>query len=525
MRLTEGVLQKKAKKRELKALQKNKVIPERIAALEGLLRDVYVLRRPKQSDYHYRKDLIRVFNVIAKEIYGKCNDHPVVKEFGSFTMDIFSPKSDLDLSINFSSNLVEVARETKIKTLRKFSKKFYALLSKGHVSSVHPILTANVPILKVIDSGTGIECDLSVENRDGILKSQIVHVISSIDERFQKLSFLMKAWAKAHNINSSKDHTLNSLSIVLLVAFHLQTRDPPILPPLSVILKDGTDRATVSKVVKQFVNYGKSNEESLADLFVTLLIKLSSVEKLWSKGLCASTYQGSWTSKTWNSKVGCFSVEDFTDRSQNVSKAVAKDQVKRINSCIQHSIQYVAAFMDGQIQGPRLRDYLFGREATTTITTSTRDDNKKLDKKQVGHQIPLLDHIPKKRLRATVDEQGWGRMCGGRSWADGPSTQVWTGAPSTQVWAGPSMQGWGGASTAVQGWGGTSSTATQGWGGRSGANGGWGGGTASQGWGGMKQQQKIMGWGGWAQQASDQRNNNLKPLLAPPPIPPYNPSY
>jgi len=32
----------------------------------------------------------------------------------------------------------------------------------------------------------------------------------------------MKAWAKAYDINSSKDGTLNSLSLVLLVAFHLQ---------------------------------------------------------------------------------------------------------------------------------------------------------------------------------------------------------------------------------------------------------------------------------------------------------------
>ena len=32
----------------------------------------------------------------------------------------------------------------------------------------------------------------------------------------------MKNWAKAYNINSSKDKTLNSLSIILLVAFHLQ---------------------------------------------------------------------------------------------------------------------------------------------------------------------------------------------------------------------------------------------------------------------------------------------------------------
>jgi len=32
----------------------------------------------------------------------------------------------------------------------------------------------------------------------------------------------MKSWAKAHNINSSKDATLNSLSIVSFVAFHFQ---------------------------------------------------------------------------------------------------------------------------------------------------------------------------------------------------------------------------------------------------------------------------------------------------------------
>lgn len=32
----------------------------------------------------------------------------------------------------------------------------------------------------------------------------------------------MKAWAKVHGINSSKDRTLNSLSIISIVAFHLQ---------------------------------------------------------------------------------------------------------------------------------------------------------------------------------------------------------------------------------------------------------------------------------------------------------------
>ncbi|KAK2989559.1 hypothetical protein RJ640_026824 [Escallonia rubra] len=582
------VLLTKVKKFELKGLREHKVIPERTAALEELLQDFYFNSCPKQSDYRHRRDLVQVFNEIAKELYGKSKDCPIVEVFGSFVMDIFSSTSDLDLSVNFNSDAAKFPKEKKIRALWKFAKKLNALQSNGHVYGVQPIMSARVPIVKVVDSGTGIECDISVENRDGILKSHIVHMISSIDGRFQKLSFLMKAWAKVHDINSSKDHTLNSLSIILLVAFHLQqnsllsspqpqprpptpcptsptplvaealqsiyrpamlspvttivkryrsglkmpdlwclwawwhgdggysigtvvvndgigcygdggqemgpwrflhectayqrsvdlslniivsrnadldhhlvksdsdlvlsnvestsdladrvslkvyeldlaqwrvshtllhidaivertacidgvkkvlaskdfesaatfTRDPPILPPFSVIFEDGTDPSKVKKLVKKFSNYGEKNKESLAELFVTLLIKLSSVEKLWPKGLCASTYQGSWISKTWNSTVGCISVisalfsnllilttfefectksmllanieqvEDFTDRSQNVARAVGRAQVEIIYTCIQLTIQNIFAFIDGRIQGPTLREFLFGR--------------------------------------------------------------------------------------------------------------------------------------------------------------------
>ncbi|KAK3007575.1 hypothetical protein RJ639_013429, partial [Escallonia herrerae] len=548
MKEVHAVLLTKVKKFELKGLREHKVIPESTAALEELLQDVYFNSCPKQSDYRHRRDLVQVFNEIAKELYGKSKDCPIVEVFGSFAMDIFSSTSDLDLSVNFNSDAAKFPKEKKIRALWKFAKKLNALQSftvvknlctarlgkiatveklrdweieigkgrkqptranivlksvqdiflilycpslgaeedlgrlafvgwsmvqdlvkrsidhhrisasiqdhchierpwligcqscsgfsirgNGHVYGVQPIMSARVPIVKVVDSGTRIECDISVENRDGILKSHIVGMISSIDARFQKLSFLMKAWAKVHNINSSKDQTLNSLSIILLVAFHLQTlqnnkavsdlafmpwsrtgeecgvgagvggvvvlevetRDPPILPPFSVIFEDGTDPSKVKKLVNKFSNYGENNKESLAELFVTLLIKvigdcyaytlllagsklisvmglmtlvvlvidlqLSSVEKLWPKGLCASTYQGSWISKTWNSTVGYISVEDFTDRSQNVARAVGRAQVEIICKCIQLTVQNVFAFIDGRIQWPTLREFLFGR--------------------------------------------------------------------------------------------------------------------------------------------------------------------
>lgn len=41
---------------------------------------------------------------------------------------------------------------------------------------------------------------------------------------FLSSSLQMKAWAKAYDINSPKDRTLSSLSLISLVAFHLQVR-------------------------------------------------------------------------------------------------------------------------------------------------------------------------------------------------------------------------------------------------------------------------------------------------------------
>ncbi|XP_022865478.1 uncharacterized protein LOC111385330 isoform X3 [Olea europaea var. sylvestris] len=509
------VLQKKAEKFELKKSQGPAVTKERVSALEQLLQDVYAIRRPKLSDYESRRDLILVFNEIATELYGYSKVTPVVVEFGSFLMDLFSTTSDLDLSVNFRSNAIEFPHEKKIQTLRKFAKKLYALQSKGHVSGVLPITTAKVPILKVVDQGTGVECDISVENRDGILKSQIIHLISSIDERFKKLSFLMKTWAKVQNINSSKDKTLNSLSIILLVAFHLQTRKPPILPPFSAIVKDGADPAIVKKSLSNFVDYGKSNKESLAELFVTLLIKLSSVENLWPKGLCASTYEGSWMSKTWNSKVACISVEDFSDPSQNVARAVGQAQIKQIYECINLSTRYVLSFMDGQIGEVQLKEFLFGHDGITTLCrtgtsnshqiaslrsipsqSNQRKRNRNGEGEEARKQALPLDPIPTKRIASM---HGWAGMPSG-SWRQVeramPFETGWTKKiQSTEGWREMPDDGWEGTKYAMPSDPGNGQQLMRGWGGTRHSVAGLQGGVHSKGWGGT-QEPFARCWGG-----------------------------
>ncbi|RAL50119.1 hypothetical protein DM860_007793 [Cuscuta australis] len=360
-----SALRKKAAKCQRKKVSMYKLALEKATVLEELLHDVCLALSPQPIDYDARRNLIRVFNEIALEIYGCSGDVPVVVEFGSFSMDLFQEKSDLDLSINFSD--LDIPHDKKIQTLCTFEKKLSLLQCSGHVYGVNPITTAKVPVLKVVDSGTGIECDISVGNMDGILKSKTLYFISLIDERFRKLCFLMKAWAKAQNINSARDRTLNSLSIILLVAFHLQTRNPRILPPFSAILKDGYDAGAVEKSISKFKNYGQKNTEGVAELFFTLLLKLSSVKKLWSQGLCASTYDGNWIFKTRGRKAACIRVEDFHDGDQNVSRAVGVGEMKTIYNCIDLSINHISEFLGGRMEGYTLREFLFGKDGAISV--------------------------------------------------------------------------------------------------------------------------------------------------------------
>lgn len=477
MALREKVLKKKAEKFELKEMEKITIKRDQLFIFNKLLNYAYIIRRPKPSEYEHRKQLIRVFNEIAKELYGSNASCPAVEEFGSFSMDLFTTGSDLDLSVNFiNSSPLVFPRDQKIKTLRKFARKFYALQNEGYVRGVQPIMSAKVPILKIVDAGTGVECDLSVENRDGISKSAIIRFITSIDERFPKLSFLMKAWAKAHDINSSKDRTLNSLSIISLVAFHLQTRDPPILPPFSAILKGGHNLASVQNSVRNFQNYGSKNTETLGELFVSFLLKLSSVKNLWPKGLCASPYSGHWISKTWDTKIASMSVEDFTDRTQNVARAVGKSEVEEIYRCINVTVESLGFFMNNQIGESQLNESLFGFDGMHHYPVDPKPNIFKENYEIIQHVMttnPILT-MNKVSNPDSVMDRNWSTRPPPMGHWGGPQLQVVQsddhhpnkrmraaeGVAATHGWVEPRWnQGWGGAPSS--GWGGTHGAASQ----------------------------------------------------------------
>lgn len=66
-----SVLLKKVSKLESKELEKYKIDPLHLQDFDKLLDGVYIARRPTPTECFNRRDLIRIFNAIAKEIYGR----------------------------------------------------------------------------------------------------------------------------------------------------------------------------------------------------------------------------------------------------------------------------------------------------------------------------------------------------------------------------------------------------------------------------------------------------------------------
>ncbi|XP_024009401.1 protein HESO1 [Eutrema salsugineum] len=384
------VIRKKVKNSESVALQRYKIDSYDFLELDKLLDDVYCSVRPVTANYDTRKDMVKFLNAIAFDIYGEYVDSiPVLEAYGSFVMDTFSSQSDLDVSINFGNETSEISREKKLQILERFAEKLRSLQEQGRIRSVQAIWTATVPILRFVDEEIAVECDLSVDSKDGILSSQIIEIISRIDDRFQKLCLLIKHWAKAHEVNDTSQQTLNSLSITLLVAHHLQTQDPPILPPFSLLFKDGVDPLNVEKRSHSFLNWGQQNKESLSRLFVTFFVKLQSVEFLWGKELCVSLLNGLWISKTIT---GSIKVLDIIDVSNNVARCVTGKGAKKVYRCINKTVEELFEFLDGKINATHLRDNLFTHQAFVEPPEEEDHHDKRVCSEKNGHLVQHRRH-------------------------------------------------------------------------------------------------------------------------------------
>ncbi|KAF5201553.1 Poly(A) RNA polymerase GLD2-A [Thalictrum thalictroides] len=360
-------------------------------ALDVLLTNILSVIKPVEEDIRARHQVINEFRSVVA-----CTESlrgAIVVPFGSFVSNLYTRWGDLDISIEMPTNsqVSSIGRKRKQNLLRDLMK---ALRKRGVAHNIQFISNARVPLLIFESNLRSISCDISISNQLGQIKSKLFLWISEIDERFRDMILLVKEWAKTQNINSPKTGTLNSYSLALLVIFHFQTCEPPILPPLQEIYvrniaddltgvknTEGTMKDICARNIAKFrantMDY--INRSTLAELFISFLKKFSRINAMASQyAIC--TYTGKWehsTSKeTWIAKSYSLIIEDPFDQTDNAARSVGKNELLMIREAFEGSFRKLS---DTQEQGslinslvrPHIRSQFYVRSQGNPNLSST----------------------------------------------------------------------------------------------------------------------------------------------------------
>ena len=141
-----------------------------------------------------------------------------VQAFGSSVTGLSLGTGDLDLCLSFK-------KEQPKKVLRKVA----GLLREEGMMDIQQIPKAKIPIVKFTDSRSGLDVDISIENRLAIYNSKMLKNYAQ-DKRVREFILMIKYWASRRGINTAYEGTLSSYAWTLISIQHLQMTNPPVAP-------------------------------------------------------------------------------------------------------------------------------------------------------------------------------------------------------------------------------------------------------------------------------------------------------
>ncbi|OAE28452.1 hypothetical protein AXG93_115s1420 [Marchantia polymorpha subsp. ruderalis] len=313
------------------------------ALMKDMFNEVYAALQPKPDDRDKRIRVIKfIENFVKHKIPGSS-----ISAFGSFVMDLYTASSDLDLSLNLSDGKRQCSRNDKVHYLRKVANALYGL-QKGEFL---------LPVYQPFPTSESVMC-LDGKNCRFNVSIQLLKLAKFLGlQIYVPLALTqVKGEVMGEETQRQQFEEWNIEFVVYMFACSV----PPtrlFLPDVESCLNVVATRVWLFKDS----GFGANNLESVPELFGSFFVKLVAVENLWGHGLCSSTYEGKWISKIWpKNHIGCISVEDFADRTQNVARSVSRKEFELIYQCFHATLSNLKDPVNNVMDSTDLRVYLFG---------------------------------------------------------------------------------------------------------------------------------------------------------------------
>ena len=184
-----------------------------ISSLDGDLKKV--IKKIGDAKAKSRESLTNHLTSLMFRRFGK---NAMIEAFGSSVTNLSIGTGDLDLCLSF-----------KNKTPRKVLRKISGLLHEEGMENIQLIPKARIPIVKFKDPRSGLDVDISLDNRLAIYNSYLLKSYAQ-EERLRRLVHMVKYWASRRGINNAFDGSLSSYAWTLLTIQHAQLVQPALAP-------------------------------------------------------------------------------------------------------------------------------------------------------------------------------------------------------------------------------------------------------------------------------------------------------
>ncbi|KAF8154671.1 hypothetical protein B0H34DRAFT_532452 [Crassisporium funariophilum] len=185
----------------------------------------YPGRRDTESTSNIQRIREAVKELVETAIQRRFGRGYSVDFFGSLRYRVAHEKSDLDMVVIDPGSPQGYLRITQLDPVYNIRKVAHCLRHAGF-SHIDCRLHSSVPIVKFRDPRSGLECDLNINDRLGIINSDMIKRYCDISPVLRPMLFSIKNWAKPLHLNDpspqNRAASFSSYAFALMTIGYLQ---------------------------------------------------------------------------------------------------------------------------------------------------------------------------------------------------------------------------------------------------------------------------------------------------------------